>query len=263
MINRPKRPIAHRVIYKPNGPAAEYSVWGCNIYKGCAHQCTYCYLHRGPMAQQMGGCVPEIEKKVGGTKEKAYQRFCKEVDAYQEQFIADGGIFFSFSTDPMLFATVEMTFRCALYALERDIPVFILTKAVHWTALDYVLGSFHPYRHLLHIGFTLTGHDELEPMAPKNILRIDAIRRLHEYGFQTFASIEPVIDFTSSLEMILQCADCCDEFRIGLLSPYSKNRYDWEQCDRFMQNVNRFAERGDFRVVWKESINKFYREGKK
>ena len=35
-----KRPLAHRAIYKPEGPAAEYAVWGCNLYKGCPHQCT-------------------------------------------------------------------------------------------------------------------------------------------------------------------------------------------------------------------------------
>ena len=53
-----KRPLAHRAIYKPEGPAAEYAVWGCNLYKGCRHQCTYCYLRRGPMGKQLGGAVP-------------------------------------------------------------------------------------------------------------------------------------------------------------------------------------------------------------
>ena len=257
-----KRPLAHTAIYKPEGPAQEYAVWGCNLYKGCVHQCTYCYLRRGPMAKQLGGAVPEIEKKVGGTEEKAYRRFCKEVDAYQEQFKTDGGIFFSFSTDPCLPETLELTFRCSLYALEHGVPVFILTKDVHWVALDYVLGSWHPYRDLLHLGFTLTGHNELEPNAPSNIRRMDAMRHLHEYGFHTWASIEPVIDFRLSLEMIMDSAGYCEEFRIGLLSPYSKTRYCWDECDRFMRTVVRLAGQWGFEFIWKESIQKFYREGK-
>ena len=257
-----KRPLAHRAIYKPEGPAAEYSVWGCNLYKGCVHQCTYCYLRRGPMGKQLGGSLPEIEKKVGGTEEKAYQRFCKEVDAYQEQFKADGGIFFSFSTDPMLHETIDLTVRCAIYAMERQVPVYVLTKAVWWVIdTDYIQQLF-PYRHLLHAGFTLTGFDELEPHAASNSRRQAAMIMLKAMHFPTFASMEPTIDFAKTLAIIETMKDSCQEFRIGLLSPYSPKRYDWHQCDRFINRVTELSNLHGFKVVWKESINKFYREQK-
>lgn len=29
------------IIYRPDGPALEYSPWGCNLYRGCSHGCTY------------------------------------------------------------------------------------------------------------------------------------------------------------------------------------------------------------------------------
>lgn len=255
-----KRPLAHRAIYKPEGPAAEYAVWGCNLYKGCRHQCTYCYLRRGPMGKQLGGDVPEIEKKVGGTEEKAYRRFCKEVDAYQEQFKTDGGIFFSFSTDPLLQEQWNLTYRCARYALEHGVPVWLLTKTTWWYRNAQFLWE---YRDLLHIGFTLTGHNELEPYAPSNADRITFIRRLHDMGFHIWVSLEPVIDFESSLTCILNTTGLVEEYRIGLLSPYSKNRYDWQQCDRFMDAVHKLQrENGFFKVVWKDSIKKFYNEQK-
>ena len=31
------------VIYEPKGKAREYSPLACNLYKGCAHGCIYCY----------------------------------------------------------------------------------------------------------------------------------------------------------------------------------------------------------------------------
>lgn len=257
-----KRPLAHTAIYKPEGPAQEYAVWGCNLYKGCVHQCTYCYLRRGPMAKQLGGAVPEIEKKVGGTEEKAYRRFCMEVDAYHELFRADGGIFFSFSTDPMLRETYALTIKCAIYAMEHHVPVYILTKATWWVQNTEIIQQLFPYRYYLHIGFTLTGFDYMEPNAPKNSNRQAAMIMLESMNFKCWASMEPVIDFAMSLAIIETVKDVCREFRIGLLSPYSAKRYDWNECDRFMQHVEKLSNEYEFKVDWKESIKKFYREEK-
>lgn len=254
--------VAHKAIYKPEGAAREYSVWGCNLYKGCSHQCSYCYLRRGPMGKQLGGCVPEIEQKVGGTEEKALRRFKMEVDAYQDQFIADGGIFFSFSTDPMLRQTIDLTSMCAIYAMSKGVPVYILTKAAWWVTDNFYIKQFFPYRELLHVGFTLTGHDELEPLAASNVRRQSAMVMLKAMHFDTFASMEPVIDFESTLAIIETLKDSCPEFRIGMLSPYSPKRYDWNQCHRFIDRVAFLSSQHGFRVIWKESINRFYREQK-
>jgi DNA repair photolyase len=73
-------------------------------------------------------------------------------------------------------------------------------------------------------GFTLTGHDELEPNASTSAERIEAMRELHDAGFKTWASIEPVIDFDSSKEMIYESAGFCNLYKVGLESgkKYSK-----------------------------------------
>nr|WP_288282301.1 hypothetical protein [uncultured Prevotella sp.] len=96
-----------------------------------------------------------------------------------------------------------------------------------------MIGALYAHRELLTIGFTLTGHDELEPGAPANVSRQTALIYLSKMQFRTFASMEPVIDFVSSLAIIRTIASDCQEFRIGLLSPYSKKRYDSAQCERF------------------------------
>nr|WP_288282300.1 hypothetical protein [uncultured Prevotella sp.] len=82
-------------IYRPNGAAAEYSTWACNLYNGCSHSCTYCYCKRGVFGHTLGKDVPEIKALLGGDPKKAYHLFCQELDKYRDQITADGGLFFS------------------------------------------------------------------------------------------------------------------------------------------------------------------------
>ena len=142
----------------------------------------------------------------------------------------------------------------------KQVPVIILTKATWWVHEDWVIGALYAHRELLTIGFTLTGHDELEPGAPANVSRQTALIYLSKMQFRTFASMEPVIDFVSSLAIIRTIASDCQEFRIGLLSPYSKKRYDSAQCERFIREVQRLSKEHNFRILWKESIRRFCRE---
>ena len=181
-------------IYRPNGAAAEYSTWACNLYNGCSHSC-------------------KIKALLGGDPKKAYHLFCQELDKYRDQITADGGLFFSFSTDPMLREEINLTMRCIEYAFSQQVPVIILTKATWWVREDWVIGSLYAHRDLLTIGFTLTGHDELEPCAPANVSRQTALIYLSKMQFRTFASMEPVIDFVSSLAIIRTIASDCQEFR--------------------------------------------------
>ena len=79
------------------------------------------------------------------------------------------------------------------------VPVKILTKMAGWVA-DYVHFINHSnsdnedreWRKLIAFGFTLTGHDELEPGASTNT---NAMKLLHEGWVQDVRSIEPIIDF--------------------------------------------------------------------
>lgn len=247
-------------IYQPSGAAAEYSTWACNLYNGCIHSCTYCYCKRGVFAHTLGKNHPEIQAQLGGNPESAFDIYSKELDRYRDQIIADGGLFFSFSTDPMLREEINLTLCCIEYAFSQQVPVIILTKATWWVREDWVMGTLYAHRDLLTIGLTLTGHDELELGAPANVSRQTAIVYLHKLGFRTFASMEPVIHFADSLAIIRTIASDCDEFRIGLLSPYSKKRYNSAQCERFVSNICQLQKEHGFRVLWKESIRRFCRD---
>ncbi len=244
-------------IYRPNGAAAEYSTWACNLYNGCSHTCVYCYCKRGVFGHTLGKDVPEVKTQLGGNPDKAYSLFCQELNKYHDQIIADGGLFFSFSTDPMLREEIDLTMRCVLYALENKVPVSILTKATWWVRVDWIIGSLWQYRDILRLGFTFTGHDEMEPGAPSNVSRQTALIYLHKMQFRTFASMEPIIDFVSSLAVIRTIATDCNEFRIGLLSPFRKDRYKPEHCSRFILAVDTIAKEHGFVVYWKQSVRRY------
>ena len=248
------------LIYKPKGPAGEYSTWACNLYNGCSHQCSYCYRKRGLLSHALGGNMPTLQKKAGESIGQAASTFLKELLGKKEQIIADGGIFFSFTTDPMLQETIEGTMACTELALRSGVPVQILTKATWWIDNPGIVETLYEFRGLVRVGFTLTGHDELEPFAPANEERIQTMQYLTDCHIPVFASVEPVIDFASSLKMILDIADFCQDIRIGLLSPYSAKRYDPKECERFVDKVTEIGNEKGIEIQWKRSIIRFYEE---
>jgi DNA repair photolyase len=91
------------------------------------------------------------------------------------------------------------------------------------------------YKKFVAIGFSLSGHDELEPNASTNSDRIMAMIDLRAAGFKTWASIEPIIDFDSSLSMIERTFGICDLYKIGL---EAGKKYDKDELLDFMSDVN-------------------------
>ncbi len=248
------------IIYRPAGAAAEYASWGCNLYGGCTHHCAYCYNKRGVFRHALGGDMPQLMVKAGGSLQKAYELFSTQLDRDLETIIRDGGIFFSFTTDPMLPETIDGTMICAEYALKNGVPIQLLTKATWWLDRSGVVETLYDYRNLVRVGFTLTGRDDMEPCAPPNEERIQAMQYLVDCHIPVFASLEPIIDFASSLKMILDIADFCKEMRIGIMSPYNPKQYSWSLCDRFMKKVDELASDKGISVYYKNSIRRFYKE---
>jgi hypothetical protein len=90
-----------------------------------------------------------------------------------------------------------------------------------WINTNFITVNFPEIghnKHKLAIGFSLTNHDEMEPYASTNAERIEAMRKLHDAGFKTWASIEPIIDFESSWIMVRDTFEFCDLYKIGLES---------------------------------------------
>ena len=200
-------------IKMPNGAAAEYAKYACNFYKGCSHTCTYCFNNRWGW-----GDVPKL-KSCFKSEEHALEVFEKELKANLPE-LQKHGLFFTFTSDPFLEKTLKLNSRAMSMAAFFGVPVKVLTKmAISLDGLKRMDPSnLQIIKDFIAFGFTLTGHDELEPGASTNAERIEAMKKLHEAGFRTWASIEPIIDIKSSVEMIEQTYEFCNLYKIGVKS---------------------------------------------
>lgn len=245
-----------KAIYCPSGKAEEYSYWGCNFYVGCSNGCTYCYLKKGRGAKILGGDKPNL-KTCFNHESHALEVFEKEVKANLPE-LQKHGLFFSFTTDPMLPETQVLTMNAAGIAAKNHIPVKILTKCADWVN-EFIQwldnsnsdNSAKEWRKNYAFGFSLTGHDELEPGASTNQERINAMKKLHDAGFRTFASIEPIIDFNSSFDMIKQTVAFCELYKVGLESGKKYKKID---VNEFLYKISTLAAVNDFKVYLKDSL---------
>ena len=246
-----------KALYTPKGAAREYAAVGCNFYNGCPHDCLYCYLKRGVLSKTLGKTEVSL-KKCFADENDALFVFKHECEKHIDH-LRKTGVFFSFSTDPMLRETHMLTLKAAKFALQCGIPVKILTKCANVPfSANIILNDIEKEkRPLLAIGFTLTGRDDMEPYADSNAERIDSMKRVKELGFRTFASIEPIIDFNSSFRMIEQSAKFCDLFKIGLRSGVKNDYYNADECAFFIGRVTGLCEKEGFKVYWKKSIHDY------
>lgn len=247
-----------KAIYMPKGKAGEYAKYACNFYVGCSNDCNYCYCKRGLLGHAMGAPVPTL-KKCFKDEEHAVSIFLREMHANIEEY-RKHGIFFTFTSDPLLPETKAITYCAIEGAVRNGVPVKILTKRADFINDDMML-RLTSWRNLIAIGFTLTGCDELEPYASANAERIHAMRVLHARGFKTFASIEPVISIGKSRHMIEHTLGFCDLYKIGLLSGH-KDYTKYDVMD-FIADVNHIIcinsySFPDFepqiKVYWKDSV---------
>lgn len=237
-----------KAIYNPQGKAGEYAKWACNFYTGCSNGCEYCYcksILRGIWTDKprLKSCFKDCIH--------AMEIFEKELRANLDD-IREHGLFFSFTTDPMISDTVDLTYEALELCYELKVPVKLLTKCTDYL---FYLQVNKTYRHRasIAVGFTLTGHDELEPGASKNAFRIKAMRLLHKMGFKIWASIEPVIDFPSAKNMINATMYFCDLYKIGLKSG---GKYDVVEAQGFVEWLNELQKP---KIYLKESLQKLSR----
>jgi DNA repair photolyase len=247
------KPFNGKAIYQPAGKAGEYAEYACNFYVGCSCGCTYCYNKTGRFKATLGGNIPTL-KKCFKNEEHALEIFEKELQANLPE-LQKHGLFFSFSTDPMLPGTENLTheaFGLAIY--KYRVPVKILTKRAEWVD-DYLkfMADSLVYKNHIAFGFTLTGKDELETGASTNAERIQAMRKLHDAGFKTFASIEPIIDFRRSMTMLRETYNICDLWKIGL---EKGKKYDKEELRRFIDNAVFMASHAYCKIYFKDSLLK-------
>lgn len=269
---------ALKILSRPRGNAEKYGKWSVNPVVGCPHGCDYCYMKKGVWKNALGGSEPTFKKGIVNI-DHAFHLFAAEIIEHKDEIIRDGGLFMSFVTDPMCEQNRTLFWGYIACATATGIPVTILTKSINiWNDFHYKCTVGNPRypeygivmeerKRLTAFGWTLTGHDELEPNAPTNEARLRDMDIVSRDGFKTWASIEPVIDFKSSLDMITKAVDAgCTHFKIGLLTnntrvvrkdfqigEYQFKAYDVRDCLHFIEGVMRMTS-GKATVYWKQSV---------
>lgn len=252
-----------RAIYTTKGPAREYGRVGCNFYTGCPNECEYCYLKRGAPSKQLGGNVVQLKKCFKGEVD-AIEKFEKDILKYQD-ILRQTGVFFSFTTDPLIPETRKLTQMAMIEAYKRGIPVYVLTKDAGFFSEEneYLAWLVHfeklSFSHLFNFGFTLTGRDDMEPNASTNAERIEAMRRLHKLGFKTWASIEPVIDWQHTNMMVDLSLHFCGHYKIGLRSGVQKDYYDLVGSGQWLDDLTKKITDAGKTVYLKESCRALLR----
>ncbi|GAB6008291.1 radical SAM family protein [Dysgonomonas reticulitermitis] len=239
-------------IYLAENPAAEYSKYACNFYNGCSARCTYCFNRHGKRAEVLGRDYPILKKMLIDEDNAIY--FLEDDIEDNLGELQKHGFLLNFVSDPFLPETTELNLRAIHLAQSYFVPVKILTKQADW--VDSFLKLKGINKKLIACGFTLTGHDELEPGAATNEQRIIAMRKLKNAGFMTFASIEPIITFPKSLEMIEKTIGSCDLYMIGL---QRFKTYPKEDVERFIFDVRDLVKpHQNIKIYFKDSINDVY-----
>lgn len=235
-----------QTIYKPKGKALEYAPLALNIYSGCSHGCTYCYMR--PMHERFHG-AGSFDKRIYrvGLLEALEKELAKGIYAGKL-------IHLCFSCDPYQAGEADgcRDTRDVIKMLKAaGCHVQILTKGGKSAEKDFDLLDGEDW-----FGVTLTGYATTtmknEPGAAPNCERIASLCRAKKLGIKTWISYEPVYD----AEFVyggLRLAYYVDLFRIGKLN-YHPSEINWGEFGRRCEELAKQNGRNIYikDELWKE-----------
>lgn len=199
-------------IYEPAGMAREYAPLACNLYRGCEHGCLYCYapsclrlrreeFHRPGVPRR--GILEELARdarRLSGSRKRVL--FCFTCDPYQPAE-----------------AELQLTRRALRVMVEAALPFQVLTKGGTRACRDLDLFQAGDGVFATSLVFTEEAdREEWEPRAATLADRVEALRQMHEAGVPTWVSIEPVVSPQQALQIIRDCAEIVDVWKVGRLN---------------------------------------------
>ncbi len=236
------------VIYETKGRAREYCELALNLYKGCSHGCTYCYV---PIFTRQNR---EAFHKNVTARESVIEKLEKEAPKYSGR-----EVHLSFSTDT--YQPIDDKLHCTRRAIEilnrNGASVTILTQAGLGSTRDFDLLSLNKENKY---GATLTFINafeagKYEPRAPGVGSRMLALSYAKKRGIRTWASLEPAIAPSNILKIIELTKDYVDEYRVGKWSHAKEaDLIDWA---RFAKLAVELLERCNKKYYIKKDLAKY------
>ena len=222
------------IIYEPRGKAREFAALAANIYKGCAHGCTYCYAPSATFTPR-----DKFSEKTYIQPRKNWfdqmEKDCKKLTKNRCQEI----ILMSFTSDP--YQPCEEKFkvtRLAMSMMNRyGLNFGVLTKGGTRACRDFDLLSKNPKNQFACTLTTDIDSESLEwePGAALPSDRIEALRKAHALGIDTWVSFEPVINPEAVPRLIDKTHKFVNLYKIGKLNYHKKaSEIDWSS---YLQTV--------------------------
>lgn len=213
------------IIYEPRGKAGEYAPLAANLYKGCSHNCVYCYAPSATFKTREVFHSNDFIRP----RPKVLEQFKKDC----VKFTGDKReVLFSFTSDcyQRIESEIKLTQQALQIAKPHDIFAVILTKNGVLSRRDLpLLASFERRK----FGVTLTSDSpkvslKWESGASLPSDRILALQDAWTLGIKTFVSFEPVIDPEAVYRLIDKTHEFVDFYKVGKLNyhPFQKT-IDW------------------------------------
>ena len=238
------------VIYEPKGAALEYAPLALNIYKGCTHGCRYCYAPgslRMSKAKYFAAANP---------KKNIVERVRKDAGK-----LAEAGdtreILISFIGDPYQPAEKDLglTRQVIEILIEHSLAFTILTKGAELAMRDFDLLEDYPKARF---GVTMAVHKQAsgvlwEPNTDGIYSRFVALRAAHDFGIDTWVSMEPVIYPQEAMDILDGLAFWVDHIKIGKINhfPGHEKAVDWV---KFRKEVTDYLVEWEIDYYIKESL---------
>jgi hypothetical protein len=198
-------------IYAPAGQAGEYAPLAANLYRGCGHRCSYCFVPSIPFLK-----MSRQEFDAGATAKPDYlSKLAKDARKYQKAGITEQ-VCFSFTTDVYNPFNTSLTRPSLQIVQEHGMGICVLTKGGKRALADIDL--YRPDRDCF--ASTLTSLDaafslkwERNAALPDD--RLATLRAFHDRGIFTWVSLEPTLDVESSLAIVAATHGFVDLYKIG------------------------------------------------
>ncbi len=241
------------MIYEPRGKAREYSPLAVNLYTGCGHQCSYCYVPR----------VLHMDRYDFDNNPKARERSIEQLIKSAKKYTGTKNqVLMSFTTDPYnpLNDKLQLTTEALKIFLNYKIPVAILTKSGIKPLKD--LSTIKLFDNHIKVGASLTYDNDndskrIERGAALPSERIEMLKQFHLNGVHTWVSFEPIIHFEQTINLIERTIAYVDEYQFGKLSG-DKQLRDWKS---FINRIIPMMRINNKRFYIKQTLQKEVRKG--
>jgi DNA repair photolyase len=223
----------------------EYADFCINHVEGCAHGCNFpCYAFN--LAKRFGKVKSYSEWIKPKLVKNALEILDKEIPKYKDQIKF---VHLCFMTDPFMYKYPEVE-KLTLKIIEKlntkGIRCTVLTKGIYPKDLENVkkYGRDNEY------GITLVSLDngfkkKYEPFSAPYLGRINALKRLHDFGLKTWVSMEPYPTpnlVEQDLFEILEKISFADNIIFGKLnyncysSSFKDNAGFYDRCAGIVEN---------------------------